>query len=186
MPSGKYMLTGKLMSGTKVSHYNITDSKGVSKKVTREQLIFLVGKGAIANCTGQLYGEQVIIRSSNGKSLNDLPIIDTNKHAIRNAKQGVRVRPDKNNLEAVFNQCTLIGRVVRGNKNVSFFAEMPGGATKELLREQVEQLALNRQVTNAKVQRCKDSSKGGQTRLILRGVGIELSNLPTMNSTLGL
>lgn len=173
----KYIVTGRYMNGTEVSGYHlVTNSGDEHKKVTREQFIFMLGKGLIANCTGQVYGNQVIIRGTN-ISIGDLPIVDDKTGKVRKPDDKTNVRPKKGEMLQILDQLTLTGRLMFGRDNVGFEVKNHGGQVRRLPREEVIKLADEKLISNATVQNLNEN---GKVRKILRGAGIDLRDLATI------
>lgn len=174
----KYVVTGRYMNGTEVSGYHIISSLGANqKKVTREQLVYLLGKGEIANCTGQLYGDQVIIRGTNGVSIADLPIFDERSKSMRQTEFKSNVKPKDGNMSKILGQLTLTARLMCGKESIGYEVKNYGGQVRRLSRDQVMELASDKQISNATVQ---NLSKDGTTVKLLRGAGVSLNSLPTI------
>lgn len=72
-PAGNYDVVGKVMRGPKTIGYTIS-SGGKELTVKDDVMAFLVGKGVINNCTGQLYEDDVLYRGQNGFDFRSLPI----------------------------------------------------------------------------------------------------------------
>lgn len=172
----QYVVTGRYMRGKEATGYHIMTSKNdKQKRVTREQFIYMLGQGSIINCTGQVYGEQVIIRGTNGVNISELPIYDDNSGKIRNLEYITQVKPTGGDMEQVLSQVTLVGRLMCGRENIGFEVRNHGGRIIRLPRQQVIQLAENKLITNAVVQ---NLNKDGVRTKVIRGVGIELRDLP--------
>lgn len=71
--SVSYKLTGKLVSGAKTIGYKLNNGEK-EINVTSDVMAFLVGKGVINNCDGQLYRSDVLYRGKNGLEFKSLPI----------------------------------------------------------------------------------------------------------------
>ena len=70
----EYQIVGRYMNGSEVTGYHLQSiEQGKSGRYTREQVVYLVGRGQVTNCTGQIYQDKVILRG-NGMSLDDLPV----------------------------------------------------------------------------------------------------------------
>lgn len=179
MRGNTYEVTGRYMNGTVVCGYNIVDTNGENKRVTREQLIFLLGKGVISNCTGQIYGNQVIIRGLGGLNINELPIIDIVNGKVRNGSEVTNVNPSKESVSNIFKQVSLTSRIMKGKTNIGFEVRTHGGTKIRLSREEILDLASKKLVTNAVVQNYNNK---GVKKKILRGVGIDIrEDLPVIN-----
>lgn len=175
----KYVLTGRYMNGTEVIAYHIVSHLGgAGKKVTREQFIYLLGRGDIANCTGQLYNDQVIIRGSNGVNIGELPIIDEVSGNLRRPEGVTSVKPRNGDMAQVLGQMTLTARLMCGRDNIGFEVKNHGGQVGRLPREKVIELADRKLITNAVVQ---NLTKDGISRKLIRGAGVDLRELPTIN-----
>ena len=165
-----YAIIGRYMNGKEVTGYQLQDESGKSKRYTKEQVYFLVGKGAITNCSGQIYEDKVILKGK-GINLNDLPIADERKGSIRNTEAVGKVRKGKTSTD-VMNQCIIVGRLEANGRTVGYTVKNAGGATRKLKREDVLTLAKNGGIGNARVQMYKGKP-------LLRGVGVNLNDLPS-------
>lgn len=88
----KYTVTGQYVNGKSTVAYELKSLKtGETKRVTREQLILLIGRGEIANLSAQLYQDKVLIRATDGE-LSSLPkIADTGARAIMTPNRATQV-----------------------------------------------------------------------------------------------
>ena len=58
-----YQIVGRYMDGSEVTGYHLMDiSTGKNRRYSREQLAFLVGKGQVTNCSGQIYQDKLLLR----------------------------------------------------------------------------------------------------------------------------
>lgn len=165
-----YAIIGRYMNGKEVTGYQLQDEGGKSKRYTKEQVYFLVGKGAVTNCSGQIYEDKVILKGK-GINLNDLPIADEKSGSIKNTEVVGKVRKGKTSTD-VMNQCIIVGRLEANGRTVGYTVKNAGGATRKLKREDVLTLAKNGGIGNARVQMYKGKP-------LLRGVGINLNDLPS-------
>lgn len=173
-----YVLTGRYMNGTEVVGYHLVSNLGnKQKKVTREQFVYLLGKGLVANCTGQLYNEQVIIRGTNGINIGELPIYDERSGEVRQMHNMTNVKP-KGEVSNILNQMAITARLMKGRENIGFELKNHGGQIGRFSREKVIELAENKLISNATVQ---NLTKNGNTKKILRGAGVELRELPKIS-----
>ena len=167
----KYTIVGRYMDGQAVTYYHLLATNGEQRKVTREQVIFLVGKGDIGNCKGQLHKENVLLRGV-GINLNDLPVVDEKTGTMKNTDRLGRIARGASNEQALA-QFIIVGKVTRGNKIEEFTIANAGGKLKDIPREHVERLAGDLRIGNARLQRYKG-------RPILRLIdGRKLEDLPT-------
>lgn len=165
-----YSIVGRYMNGKEVTGYQIQSTKGESKRVTREQLCLLVGRGDITNCTGQVYKKKVILKGK-GININDLPIVDEKNSKVKNTDKIGAVKKGKSNTDAV-NQLMIVRKLVSGGKPVGYVLRNAGGAERKIKRDEVVTLAKNGGIGNARVQMYKGKP-------LLRGVGINLNALPS-------
>lgn len=157
------------MDGTEVTGYHLQSiDSGKAGKYTRDQVCYLVGRGQVTNCTGQLYKEKVLLRG-NGMSLEDLPV-QQEDGTLRNAEK--LGKTSKNSTVNMMEKFTIIGTIKQGRSVVGYLVQNSGMATKKLQREQVIELARNGAITNAKVQNYNG-------KVLLRGSNCDLGSLPT-------
>ena len=174
----KHKVTGRYMHGTTVSGYHIVSNKdNKQRKVTREQFIFLLGRGDIANCRGQLYGNQVIIRGTGGVNIEDLPVFDERTGVIRGSENVSNVRPKDGDMTKVLGQLIITARLMNGRNNIGFEIRNHGGKVARLPRNKVIELASQKMIANAVVQ---NLTKDGVTKKLLRGAGMSLRDLPAI------
>lgn len=165
-----YSIVGRYMNGKEVTGYQIQSTKGESKRVTREQLCLLVGRGDITNCTGQVYKKKVILKGK-GININDLPIVDEKNSKVKNTDKIGAIKKGTSNTDAV-NQLMIVRKLVSGGKPVGYVLRNAGGAERKIKRDEVVTLAKNGGIGNARVQMYKGKP-------LLRGVGINLNALPS-------
>lgn len=179
MANNKYVVTGRYMNGVEVTGYHIVSGLGKNqRKVTREQLILLIGRGEIANCTGEIYKNQVLIRGVNGINIGELPVIDEKTGRLRNMDSVTNVKPKSGDMSKVLGQVTLTARLMDGRKNIGFEVKNYGGQIGRLSRESVIELAERKLITNAVVQ---NLNKNGKNEKLIRGAGVDLRDLPTIS-----
>lgn len=165
----KYTVVGRYMDGATVMAYHLLDIDGEQRKLTREQVIFLVGKGDISNCKGQLHKNKVLLRGI-GININDLPIVDEKTGNMKNTDNLGRIARGATNAQALA-QFTIIGKIVQGSKVVGFTVANVGGATRDITRAQAETAAKQMKIGNARIQDYKG-------RPILRLLNIKMGELP--------
>lgn len=170
----EYQIIGRYMNGTEVTAYHLMSlESGKSGRYTREQVVFLVGRGQVTNCTGQLYQDKVLLRG-NGCSLEDLPV-QQEDGSLRNSEQLGHIRKGTTGTEAM-QQLILIGCFVKGRNTVGYRVRNAGGGEATLNREELLELARNGQIGNARVQQYNGKP-------ILKGVGCDLKKLPRVDVT---
>lgn len=165
----QYQIVGRYMDGKEVTAYHLQSlENGKSGRYTKDQIYFLVGRDQITNCEGQLYQDKVILRGK-GMSLEDLPIQQENGAITRTDNVG-KVRRGAT-TEDVMTQVIIVGSLVRGRNVAGYVVQNAGGGRASVNRDELLQLAREGRIGNARVQ-------SYQGRLILKGVGVDLSQLP--------
>ena len=145
--STKYKIVGRYMDGSTVTAYHLVDSKGGSRKATREQVIFLVGRGDVINCAGQLNNDGVVLRGI-GMSLIDLPVVNEktgNLKQLDNACVPHMGVPNPNIPEKYM----IIGKIIDGTNVVGFTLQNQAGITRGFRRDQVEKWVREKRIVNA-------------------------------------
>lgn len=166
-----YQVVGRYMNKNEVVAYEIQSiDRDRSKKITREQLIFLVGAGQVTNCTGQLYQDKVILRG-NGMSLQDLPVVQEGTGNTRNMDKVGHVRKGTGAGQA-FNQFKIVGALKSGRNTVGYVIQNAGLGIKKVSRKQVIELTAAGRIGNARVQNYNG-------KILLRGVDCNLDELPS-------
>ena len=165
----QYQIVGRYMDGKEVTAYHLQSlENGKSGRYTKDQIYFLVGRDQITNCEGQLYQDKVILRGK-GMSLEDLPIQQENGAITRTDNVG-KVRRGATTAD-VMTQVIIVGSLVRGRNVAGYVVQNAGGGRTSVNRDELLQLARDGRIGNARVQNY-------QGRLILKGVGVDLSQLP--------
>lgn len=165
-----YQIVGRYMDGKEVVAYHmVSPETGKSQKFTKEQTYFLVGKGSVTNCSGQIYQDKVLLRGI-GCDLNSLPVQDVSGQMQRTSSVGHIRRGDT--AEDVMSKMNAVKAIVQGRNTVGYILQNNGGGTLKVSRQKMFELAKAGKLGNV---RCQESNG----KLILRGVGIKLSQLPT-------
>lgn len=164
----QYQIVGRCMNGTSVTGYVMQSIEtGKSGKFTREQTALLVGRGQVTNCDATIYQDKVIFKGI-GVSLDSLPIIRDG--SVQNTDRIGHVRRDTTPEQAV-NQYMLAGVITNGRNTVGYVIRNAGGQQKKIQREDCLKLAQANRLGNARIQNYNG-------RIILRGVGVNLNELP--------
>jgi len=146
----KLTIVGRYMDGPTVTGYHLLGENGEQRRVSREQLIFLVGKGVITNCKGQFHKDEVLLRGV-GINLNNLPVVNDKTGELRRTENIGRIARGATTEQAL-TQIMIVGRIVKGNKTVGFTVANAGGQTKDISRKTAEELAEKLKIGNARVQ----------------------------------
>lgn len=167
----QYQIVGRYMDGTSVTGYQMQSIEtGKSGKFTREQAAFLIGRGQVTNCDASIYQDKIIFKGI-GVSLESLPIIRDGK--VSNTDRIGYVRKDVTPEQAV-NQLMISGVIVSGRNTVGYVIRNAGGQEKKIKREDCLKLASQNRLGNARIQNYNG-------KVILRGVGVNLNELPVIN-----
>lgn len=165
----QYQIVGRYMDGKEVTGYHLQSlDTGKSGKYNKEQVCFLVGRDQVTNCEGQIYQDKVLLRGK-GISLDDLPVQQENGSLSRTDSIG-KVRRGTS-AEDAMTQVVIVGSVVRGRNVLGYVIQNAGGGKTRIERDKLLELARAGRVGNARVQMY-------QGRMILKGVGVDLSQLP--------
>ena len=169
----EYQIVGRYMNGKEVTGYHLQSLEtGKSGKYTREQVCYLVGRGQVTNCEGQIYQDKVLLRGV-GMSLDSLPVQQEDGELSRTDSVG-HIRKNTTAADAM-TQLMLTAAIVSGRNVVGYVVSNSGGASKNVSRADVIKLASENRLGNAKVQ-----NYNGQ--LILRGLGCNLNELPQVTA----
>lgn len=177
-----YNVVGRYMNGSNVTGYHLLGSNGNQLPVTKERLIFLIGRGIIDNMRIQVNGTEMIIRGK-GVNLNNLPVYDEKRSSFRTNSESQRtansaVTPKKDINVSLMGQLEIKKRIMYRTNCLGYMVVDHSGKERKLSRESVIQLALQKLISNATVQ--KYSPSPDVEKLILRGAGCDLASLPAL------
>lgn len=165
----EYQIVGRYMNGKEVTAYHLQSlDTGKQGRYTREQVAFLVGRGQVTNCEGQIYQDKVLLRGKD-MSLEDLPVQQENGDLSRTGNLG-KIRKGTSTEDAL-TQVMIVGTVVKGRNVLQYIVQNAGGGRIAVPRQQLLEMAHEGRVGNARVQMY-------QGRMILKGVNCDLSALP--------
>lgn len=168
----EYQIVGRYMDGKEVTGYHLQSlNSGKSGKYTREQVAYLVGRGQVTNCTGQIYQDKLLLRGV-GMSIESLPVQQENGGLSRTDNIG-KVRKGTTAADAM-TQLMIVGCIKNGRETIGYVLQNSGGAQKRFSRQNVLTLASQGRIGNARIQ-----NYNGRT--ILRGVSVSLDELPVIN-----
>jgi len=166
----QYQIVGRYMDGKEVVAYHLQSlSTGKEGKFNRDQVAFLVGRGQITNCEGQIYKDKVLLRGV-GISLDSLPVEQEDGSLSRTGNIG-HVRRGASAKDAM-TQYIIVGCLTKGRNTVGYVIQNAGGGQKKIPRNQLLELAKAGKIGNARVQMY-------QGRMILKGVNCNLNELPS-------
>lgn len=172
----QYQIVGRYMDRTEVVAYHLQClSNGKSVKLSKEQVAFLVGRGQVTNCQGQIYQDKLLLRGV-GVSLDSLPTKQVNREgsAIKNTSSIGKVRNGTSAGDAM-SQVMIVQFIVDGKRTIGAVLQNSGGGTAKVDRNKLIELASAGRIGNARVQKSND-------RVILRGVNCDLRNMPTVSA----
>lgn len=167
----EYQIVGRYMDGKEVTGYHLQSlDTGKAGRYSREQVAYLVGRGQVTNCEGQIYKDKLLLRGV-GMSLDDLPVQQEDGRISRTDSVG-KIRKGSTGAD-VMTQVMLSKAIVSGRNVVGYIVTNAGGGTTILNRQQTFEMARAGRIGNARYQ----ESNG---KPILRGVGINLNELETV------
>lgn len=165
----EYHIVGRYMDGKEVTAYHLQSlDTGKAGRYTREQVAYLVGRGQVTNCEGQIYQDKLLLRGK-GISLEDLPVQQENGDLSRTDNLG-KIRRGTNTNDAL-TQVMIVGSIVRGRNVLGYVIQNAGGGQAKVERDRLIELARAGRVGNARVQMYNGKP-------ILKGVDCDLSQLP--------
>ena len=165
----QYQIVGRYMDGKEVTGYHLQSLEtGKTGRYSKEQVAYLVGREQITNCSGQIYQDKLLLRGV-GCSLEDLPVQQEDGSLRRTSAVG-HIRKGTSNQDAM-TQLNIVGSIVRGRNVLGYVLQNAGGGQTKVDRNKLLELAKEGRIGNARVQMY-------QGRYILKGVGVDLSQLP--------
>lgn len=165
----QYQIVGRYMDGKEVTAYHLQSlDTGKQGRYSREQVAFLVGRGQVTNCEGQIYKDKLLLRGV-GVSLESLPVQQEDGELSRTSNVG-KVRKGTS-AEDAMTQVIIVGALTRGRNVVGYVVQNAGGGQNRVDRPTLLNLAKAGRVGNARVQMYQGNP-------ILKGVNCDLSSLP--------
>lgn len=165
----KFYIIGRYAEGKEITGYELQDKSGNHKKYTREAVCYLIGKGAIANASGQIHKTEVIIRGL-GVDFSSLPLIQERDGSLKRTESLGRIRKGTNTNDAM-TQVLLVSRLDKGTTTIGYEVRTAGGQVKAISKAQAFELAKAGRIGNARVQMWNGKP-------LLRGIGVDLGSLP--------
>lgn len=165
----KYRLIGRHMDGTNVAGYEVIDTSNNSQKtLSREQMIFLVGKGYVEGVRGRLYQDKVIIDAEDGyRNISELPVKNVNTGEFRNVPTGNR------RVDVSFDTAALVGRVIEDGR----FVLKTGTGITVVDKNELGVAIKTGKVINARIQEYSDRGSGRVQKIVRLSDGSPLSTL---------
>ena len=164
----RFRLLGRHMDGTNVVGYETIDTRNnQNRTLSREQMLFLVGKGEVEGVRGRLYQDKVIIEAMDGyRNISDLPARNVNSGAFRNTPAGNR------RIEVSFDTASVIGRIIEDNR----FVINTGTGMSIIDKDELARAIKDNKIINARLQ---VYNHDGRTQHIIRmSDGSSLKELP--------
>lgn len=189
--NNKYSIIGRYAQGREIVAFELANlSTNAHQRYTVNQVAYLVGRGSVLNCQGQIYNGKVLFRGV-GCSLDQLPtVMEKPAEELNGAEAPIKNTenisgPARRNAtnDQLMGQMTLVARVKveeTSKKTLGYDFKNVGGTTGTLWRGEVLKAAREGKVTNARV-----NSLNGKEILRSRGTTPEeqLSNLPIRIAT---
>lgn len=169
----EYQIVGRYMDGTEVTGYQLMSmDTGKTAIYNKEQVAFLVGKGQITNCEGQIYQDKFLLRGK-GMKISELPVYQKSGALTKTDSLG-KIRRGTS-AEDAMTQVTISAVVTDGRNVVGYVVKNSAGATKVIDRMQLLTEAKAGRIGNARVQMYNGKP-------ILKGVNCDLKQLPKIKS----
>lgn len=185
-PNIIYSVTGRYMDGQKIVAYHLVGSDGSQEAATKDRVSWLIGRNMIDNMKIQAGSNGNIILRGKGINLSKLPVFDMNKQEFRSNQASVEVANSnvstkKSNVPYAnaMGQFEIVKRIMFKNKCIGYELHDRNGKHYRKRRQEVLKLAVGKLICNAGVQKYTDKNSG-ETVLILRGAGTDLSKLPIL------
>lgn len=100
--------------------YGVLSEDGQERRLTEEQLAFLVGREQIINVTAQLYKDRVIFRGKDC-SISEMPVIQVNKQyneLLKNKQNNINT--SNKNISSINTSNNILDKLVRYLNSNSF------------------------------------------------------------------
>lgn len=185
-PNTIYSVTGRYMDGQKLIGYHLVGEDGSQAQVSKEQVIWLIGKGAISNMRLQIGANKEIIIRGKGVNLNNLPVFDQGKQQFRNtdasqAAANSKVSVARSNVSDAnpMGQYKILKRIMYKNNCLGYEVVDHSGKVSRKKREKVIELAIQKLISNAVARKYTRPGKVAP-EIILRGVDCDLNRLPIL------
>lgn len=189
--NNKYSIIGRYAQGREIIAFELANlGTNAHQRYTVNQVAYLVGRGSVLNCQGQIYNGKVLFRGV-GCSLDQLPtVMEKPVEELNGAEAPIKNTenisgPARRNAtnDQLMGQMTLVARVKveeTSKKTLGYDFKNVGGTTGTLWRGEVLKAAREGKITNARV-----NSANGKEILRSRGTTPEeqLSSLPIRIAT---
>lgn len=164
-----YQIVGRYMEGSKVTGYHLQDfAAGDARRFDREIVAYLVGKGQVTNAEGQIYQDKLLLRGV-GMNISDLPVQNERTGAVSKTDNVGKIRKGAEAGD-IMTQVNLVAAFVNGRSTVGYRVQNTGGATHDVPRDKIIEMAKAGRIGNARVQ-------VHQGKILLRGVNCDLNGL---------
>lgn len=165
----EYAVVGRYMDGKKVTGYHLQSIEtGKNGRYSTEQFAYLVGRGQVINCEGQIYNDSVIYRGKNGTEISALPVQQEDGSVTRTGNVG-HIRRDDSATD-IMNKFLFVARIKSGRSTLGFVIQNAGGQRKEVDYTTAFELARAGRIGNARAQLYEGKP-------IIKGVGCNLDEL---------
>lgn len=146
---GSYSVAGRYMDGTKVLAYHVVNSdSGKSKRLTKIQLCYFIGKGEIDNCVCSVYGDDMVLRGK-GIKLEDLPVINEYKGTMKEGKKTDNEKAAQ--INSIISKSAIIAILEKDGNVIGYEISTPNNSRKRVNRDLIIKLIVENKISNAKV-----------------------------------
>ena len=143
--TGEYRIVGRYMSGAEVNGYHlISNQTGAGQRFSREQVILLVGRGQISNCSASLSGDKVVLTGI-GCELSKLPVQQEGKIEAKYTNGDMST-----SVVGLYLEKEIV-RDLNTDSTVGYVVRHSNGKSKNLSSDHVLELLQNDKFVNAKL-----------------------------------
>lgn len=146
---GGLTVVGRYMNGNEVVGYHLNGNGMQGGRVSKEQLYSLIQKGAIENCTAQVYNGKVLFRGKDGMKLSDLPVFDEKSGTYKNVNSDIRGKRADGNL----GKYIVVERLMNGNDLCAVAVKDSVGTKRIISIDIYNKLLENGSILNVKTQK---------------------------------
>lgn len=145
---GGLAVVGRYTNGVEVVGYHLSGNGMRGGRVTKEQLYSLIQKGAITNCTAQVYKGSILFRGKDGIKLSDLPVFDEKTGAYKNLDGELKGKRANGSL----GKYILVERLMLGNELCAVAVRDAAGNRRLIDMQTYRKLVVDGSIINVTTQ----------------------------------
>lgn len=162
-----YTVVGKYIENGEVTGYKFKCSDGTDMYADITRTTYLIYNGKIVNMRIQPGNDNKPIIRGKGINLNNLPVLDKN-----DIPKDKNLKKD-NEHGRIY---TITKRMVYKDVCIGYVLEDDNGKAYRKSKNDVNNLAIGRRISNATARKWLDSNN--KPRVLLRGIGVDINTLP--------